>query len=44
MRLDPHEPKSAILTHLSDKTTSRWDINACDQLLQTRCAHAVEPA
>jgi len=44
MRLNPHEPKSAILTHLSHKTTVRWDVNVSDQLLETRCAHGAEPA
>jgi len=44
MRLDPHQPESAILTHLTHKTTSRTELKAFYQLLHTSSAHTDDPA
>jgi len=44
MRLDPHQPKSAILTHLTQKTTSRTEKKAFYHLLQTSNAYTDDPA
>ena len=43
MMLDPHQQKSAILTHLTQKTTSRMEAKAFHQLLQAISAHTDDP-